>query len=483
MTERTVPFAVTEWDRIPAQRYHDAEFFELEKKHLWTRVWQMACRLEEIPDVGDYVVYRNLDQSVIVIRTEAEVIKAYHNHCRHRGAELVNSSGKARGGFMCPFHGWRWDRDGNSTFVFQPETFSPRNLCDADLALRPVRVETWGGCAFINLDADALPLVDCLGEFAPHMDLYMVGEMKVEWWAAARVPVNWKLAMEAFQEGYHVATTHPQLLPPGTSNRPGESVWFKLPDEAVRGAYWTTVPPQMPDEVDPAQFIEGYLHFMNTLHTGMAGMIAKEEIEIAETLRGMDLPRDPAGAMRVWRAAFNAAVTRAYNARGIEIGDLDAIDSAVKSISVNFAFPNFFLLPMHTAASSYRIRPLGPEECLFELWSLKRYPADEVRPIPRAPEPKPHDDPSWPPIPAQDYSNLPRQQRGLHTGGFDYMRLSDLTEGVISNYHRLIDGYLAGEPDERLVAAVRNVSGPIDREVLDLGVGPKDNPRASTAGG
>jgi phenylpropionate dioxygenase-like ring-hydroxylating dioxygenase large terminal subunit len=343
-------------------------------------------------------------------------------------------------------------------------------MCKDDLALSDVRVDTWGGCAFINLDRDAPPLLESLGAFAPHMDLFMVGEMKVEWWKAARLPVNWKLAMEAFHEGYHVATTHPQLLPPGTSSRPGEAVWAKLPEEAVRGGYWTTIAPTMPAEIDPAIFIDTYIHFMKVLSEGMAGMIVAEEIEVAESLRGMDLPRDPAGAFATWRPRLNAAITEAYKARGIEIGDLDAIDKAVKALSVNFCFPHYFLLPVHTAASSYRIRPLGPEECLFELWSLKRYPADEVRPVPRAPTPMAHDDPSWPPIPAQDYSNLPRQQRGLHTAGFEFMRLSDQMEGLISNYHRLIDAYIAGEPTEKLLEAVQDVSGPIDREVIDIGV-------------
>ena len=55
-----------------------------------------------------------------------------------------------------------------------------------------------------------------------------------------------------------------------------------------------------------------------------------------------------------------------------------------------------------------------------------------------------HNDPRWPPIPTQDFSNLPRQQQGLHTKGFEFMRLSNQVEGLISNYHRLIDGYLAG---------------------------------------
>ena len=58
----------------------------------------------------------------------------------------------------------------------------------------------------------------------------------------------------------------------------------------------------------------------------------------------------------------------------MDIGDLNQIDEKELASSVNFAFPHYFLLPTYGSASSYRIRPLGPEECLFEFWSLTRYP-------------------------------------------------------------------------------------------------------------
>ena len=66
----THPYAIERPSLIPAPRYYDAEFYELEKERLWPRVWQMACRLEEIPKPGDFVVYDILDQSVIVTRVD-----------------------------------------------------------------------------------------------------------------------------------------------------------------------------------------------------------------------------------------------------------------------------------------------------------------------------------------------------------------------------------------------------------------------------
>ncbi len=80
------------------------------------------------------------------------------------------------------------------------------------------------------------------------------------------------------------------------------------------------------------------------------------------------------------------------------------------------------------------------------------------------------DDPRWPPIPAQDYSNLPKQQKGLHARGFEYMRLSDKVEGLISNFERVVDGFLAGLPYDKLVPAIQKVNTTIDVPIADLGL-------------
>ena len=137
--------------------------------------------------------------------------------------------------------------------------------------------------------------------------------------------------------------------------------------------------------------------------------------------------------------------------------------------SIGFCFPHHFILPTYSSASSYRIRPLGPEETLFEIWSLTRLPSDLSAGKPTPPEPMAPDDPRWPPIPAQDFSNLPRQQKGLHARGFEYMRLSDQIEGLISNFERVVDGFLAGLPYDTLVPAIQKTNTTIDVPIVDLG--------------
>ncbi len=436
-----VPWAVQVVDRIPKQRYYDPEFYALENELFWPRVWQMACRLEELPKPGDFVEYEILDQSIIVVRVDADHVRAYYNSCRHRGMKLVEGSGSRRS-FVCPFHGWCWGLDGKNTFVLRPNAFDEGNLDADDLGLMPVRCESWGGCAWINLDDGAPPLRDCIEPFASRHDEWMIGALRTEWWKSCVLPVNWKLATAAFMEGYHVPQTHPQLLP--SSHTVEQS------------------------SVHP--IIQTSLHFMRTLGSGMGGMTHENDIRIAEGLQHMSLPDDPAEAMAAWRGAVNEAVTKWHRARGCDFPDLNDLDRRRVIDAIGFCFPHYFILPQYSSASSYRIRPLGPEQTLFEIWSLTRFPDDKSQGRPTTPEPMAPDDPSWPTIPAQDFSNLPKQQKGLHAKGFEFMRLSTQIEGLISNFERVIDGFLAGLPYERLVPAIQKTNTTIDVPVANLGL-------------
>ncbi|HEY2379673.1 MAG TPA: aromatic ring-hydroxylating dioxygenase subunit alpha [Terriglobia bacterium] len=469
----TVPFEVTEPDRIAAQRYYDEDFYKLECEMLWPRVWQMACRLEEIPKPGSFSVYENLGQSIIVTRVDENTVKAFHNHCRHRGVKLANDRGRCNA-FVCRFHGWSWNLKGENTFVYTPEVFSERQLNKEDLKLRECRVETWGGCAFINLDDNAPPLRDCIEPFATMHDVWHVEGLKVEWWYAAHLPVNWKLAMEAFFEGYHIAQTHPQQLPPGQNIR--NSAFRPLDRQIFPMANFAALPAAASNMAaastmfDPRMLIKGFPHFYQMLRDGMAGMVGEQDIQAMRDLENMELPaRDLLGAIKMYNRALHDAITERNRKEKLDTPDLNEVMDREVMTSVNFCFPHFFMLPTYSAAASYRIRPLGSEECLFEVWSLKRYPeGEEQRPI-QTPVPLKLDDPSWPPFPRQDFSNMPRQQQGLHTKGFEFMRLSKDVEGLISNNHRVIDGFLAGLGYDKLVPAMQKVSGPIDVPIKDLG--------------
>jgi len=448
-----VPFAITNPKLIPAQRYYDAEFFELERTRLWPRVWQMACRLEEIPEVGDYVEYTILDKSVIVVRGR-DGVKAFRNACRHRGVRLANGPGNCSAkGFVCPFHGWRFDMEGENTFVFGRNIFSEDVLDQAELNLAPVRVEFWAGCAFINFDDDARPLRECLGPVADRLDARNIDKLKMDWWYATELPTNWKLAMEAFQEGYHVMRTHPQieaLTPPGMSEY-GVDVDAPAPSGAMTAR----------------DMVNLNVDFMKRLSDGMGGMVHATEVEVLERLRDMEVPEDPVQAMMAFYARAEQEITRDGLDRGAPMFDLATVNREHPFENVEFMFPHYFVLPSFAAMSAYRIRPLTPETCLFEIWSLVLRPDDEAFETPDQPTVLPYDSADFPEIPRQDYSNLPLQQLGLHN--FDEMRLSHTHEGMISNYQRLIDGYLRRLDEAVLAKAQTVVNSGYNAPILDLG--------------
>jgi phenylpropionate dioxygenase-like ring-hydroxylating dioxygenase large terminal subunit len=431
-------------DRVPKQRYYDADFYRLETERLWPRVWQMACRLEEIPRPHDFAVYEFLDQSVIVVRTEDLGVRAFQNACRHRGVQVAQGRGSCEGGFTCPFHGWCYGPDGANTFVSRPKTFSEHNLQTGDVDLTPVRCEMWGGCAWINLSDEAPPLREALEPVASVLDAFKVESLHAEWWFACRLPANWKLAMEAFQEQYHVIQAHPQLV---------------LPDRIPR--------PNRP--FDPRAWLQAELHYLRMMSEGMDGMVHRSDVAVAESIADMELPADPELAMATWQHALNDAVVAWHRGQGHDMPDLNELESQSLMEPMGYCFPHYFVLPMYSSASAYRFRPLGPEETLMEIWSLTRVPEGTTPEAPPVPEAWAHDDPRWPPIPAQDFSNIPKQQRGLHARGFEYLRLSEEIEGHISNNHRVIDGFLAGLPYERLLPAMRNLNvNPLEMPVVDF---------------
>ncbi len=452
-------FPVVDPQLIPARRYYDEAFFRAEAKHLWPHVWQMACRLEEIPEIGDYVEYTILGQSVIVARTKSGV-KAFHNACRHRGVRLANGQGNCRTtGFICPFHGWRWNIDGENTFVFGRQIFDESVLAQADINLVPCRVELWGGCAFVNFDDDAPALLDCIAPVAKAMDVRNVENMRVEWWSSTVLPTNWKLAMEAFMEGYHVMRTHPQLhevtIPGGHEPYAEQVESSQAPKRSLSGR----------------EAVEVTVEHFRRLSDGMGGMIHANDVAVAaDVAADMELPDDPRAAMMAWMRRVNEEITSCARKRGIPMPDLLKLMETSPAAPVQFVFPHYFMLPMFGNMSSYRIRPLTPETCLFELWSLTLYPDNITGERPVPPAAVPHDSPEFPAVPQQDYSNLPLQQLGLHAKGFEHMRLSAKVEGLISNYQRLIDGYLQGVDQEKLLKAMQFVCGPYDSPIHDLGI-------------
>jgi len=194
---------------IPRERYLSREFHEVEKEKLWKRVWQVACREEDVPEVGDTCVYDICDLSILVVRSAPDEIKAYYNACLHRGRQLREEGGNAHE-LRCPFHGYCWNLDGSLKQIPTPWDF-PHVKAD-EWALPEVQVGRWGGFVFINMDPNCESLESFLGDLPTHFEKWPLENRYKAAHVARIYPTNWKVVQEAFMEAFHVVATHPQLL-------------------------------------------------------------------------------------------------------------------------------------------------------------------------------------------------------------------------------------------------------------------------------
>ncbi len=195
---------------ISKDRYTTRAWHELETERLWKRVWQFACREEQLPHVGSYIVYEIGSLSFIVTRSGADEIKAYYNACLHRGRQLKDYDGRCSE-FRCPFHGFAWKLDGSLADI--PARWDFDHVDAETFSLPEAKVGTWAGFVFINPDPAAEPLADFLGELPDHFARWKLEDRYIQGHVHKKVRANWKIVQEAFCESYHVAGTHPQALP------------------------------------------------------------------------------------------------------------------------------------------------------------------------------------------------------------------------------------------------------------------------------
>jgi len=202
---------------LPLGRYTDPAFQELEHEHLFKRVWLYAGHDSELPTPGSYKLCDIVGAPILLARDDDGQVRAFYNACRHRGAPVVRGEcGQARM-LVCQFHSWSYDLRGNLVRVPDERDFV--GLQKEERALPSVRCEQWGGWWFVNLDPDAMallewlaPLPDLLPEVAA-APLRMIDTKRVE------LDCNWKILAEAFLEVYHARTIHPKTVGPSLDTR------------------------------------------------------------------------------------------------------------------------------------------------------------------------------------------------------------------------------------------------------------------------
>ena len=144
--------------------FTDESIFQEEQDNIFAKVWQFACHESEVEKPGDFRCVNIAGKSVLLVRGHDGVVRGFHNVCRHRAAEVVREdSGNARI-FTCFYHHWTYGLQGELRGISKPAGYEAAQLDKSALGLIPVRCEILAGLIFVNLDDDAEPLRDFLGD-------------------------------------------------------------------------------------------------------------------------------------------------------------------------------------------------------------------------------------------------------------------------------------------------------------------------------
>ncbi len=416
---------------ISKDRYIDPAYARREYDNLWTRTWQFACREEHIPEVGDYYVYDIGRNSFIVTRTGENEVKAFYNACLHRGTKLrpSNTEGCASE-FTCPFHGWTWNLDGSLKKATCDWDFP--HVKAAEFGLPEAKVELLAGFVFINMDENAPPLAEYLGdEFMGHLDAWKMENRYIYGHVAKVIPANWKLTMEAFMEAYHVIETHPQVA---VSNADANSQYDTYGEHVNRfisslGVLSPHLRGQYTEQDVLDQFTVGDSSFLGG---------ADRKLKEGETARQRmaDMMRE------MFESATNSDLSG--------VSDAELLDCFSYTV-----FPNTFLFAGISLPMVYRFRPVADDhrKCLYEVFFLRPVPKDGNRPEPaecvmleehQSFKEAEGMDPGFGEILDQDTENLLLQQQGLEASAKPGITLGNYQEIRVRHFEQTVDKYVAG---------------------------------------
>jgi phenylpropionate dioxygenase-like ring-hydroxylating dioxygenase large terminal subunit len=427
-------------DYVPAADY-SAEFHRKEMELLWPRVWQPACRLEEIPDVGDYVNYEIGNESILVLRSAPDTVRAFYNVCPHRGRRLRDDERGNLSLIFCGYHAWTFDLEGRPTAIPAREDWQGcPAVSDDDLSLGRVKADTWAGWVWINMDPESEPLHDFLQYIPEWLDVFKWEECRIRWYKTLIFPINWKVALEAFVEGYHSIGTHPQLMRFGDMYLPG----FKEDLEGVGRRHGSHMGHQHyeygPDKEypTPRDWLIGQL---SEVHKTLHGIVHDEGARAIERVKS-EVP----DTVTLEEAAVRYTEILKDEMHKAGIAYPEGITAQHMASTEWQIFPNTSILPSPEGAFWYRSRPSGdnPDSCIFDVLSLGRF--------------APGKEPDWThdiyenlddfkgqnPILEQDFSNMLAVHKGMRSRGFKGARPNPVQENNVYNIHRVLHGFMFG---------------------------------------
>ena len=190
---------------MPTSVYTSDAFLERELEDVFARDWFCAGRAGALPEAGDYLTLELAGRPIMVMRGADGVLRAQSNVCLHRMSTLLEGRGN-RSSIVCPYHAWTYGSDGRLRGA--PAMQANESFCKAGMRLPQLRCEEWLGWIMVNLDPEAAPVAELLGEVES-----LVGDYGMERYEETFVEThlwdtNWKVLAENFMESYHLPVCH-----------------------------------------------------------------------------------------------------------------------------------------------------------------------------------------------------------------------------------------------------------------------------------
>ena len=232
---------------LSAPFYFDPSLAVQEEDRIFSRTWQVVGHRDQVSQPGDYFTTQLVGEPLLIVRGSDFCLRGFYNVCRHRAGPAAEGCG-SRQLFRCVYHGWTYNLDGSlnhATEIDGVEGFKPE-----DFALAPVRCEEWCNLIFVNLDSNAAPLIQTLGDLPKQAGRFDFRSMKLFERRTYDMKCNWKTYIDNYLEGYHLPSVHPAL------NRELDFNAYTVEPHANYVRQWSPIRGAQPGDATPRRYQE-----------------------------------------------------------------------------------------------------------------------------------------------------------------------------------------------------------------------------------
>lgn len=198
---------------LPVSAYTSQEWFDKEIELIFSKTWQFAGFEEDVKNPGDHINVQAGNNNIVIIRNEEGDLNAFHNICRHRGAQLLRTAGKTKNVITCPYHDWTYRMDGSCSGIPDHKTEFP-DVDKKDKGLFRAKVAVWKTMMFVHPDENAENLMEWLkdaDEFTGPHQPEKLSEYE-NTMQSHEFNANWKIVAENFIDVYHLSHLHSATL-------------------------------------------------------------------------------------------------------------------------------------------------------------------------------------------------------------------------------------------------------------------------------